>query len=201
MPSLRRTRFMEFLVKENALDDRGFREWFFRPGMLFHSPVKWWGDMGKRHKPHEGIDLLFFRDYRDNILHLGIDTRIPAMYDGVVVAVFNDFLGRSLILEHGFPGNPDMRFHTIYGHTKPHRAMHVGRLVQEGDILATLSNGRPSDTDIPPHLHLSIGWTAEQIAYGSIDWDAIGDRDALRLMNPLHVLEGPYLELENAASA
>jgi hypothetical protein len=32
--SLSKTRFTEFLVQENSLDECGFEEWIFYPGML-----------------------------------------------------------------------------------------------------------------------------------------------------------------------
>ena len=47
-PSLKKTRFTEFLIRENSLDERGFQEWVFCPGMLFNSLDKWWGDQGLR---------------------------------------------------------------------------------------------------------------------------------------------------------
>lgn len=43
---LRNSRFTEFLIRENALGDNGFKGWVFCPGMLFNSTDKWWGDQG-----------------------------------------------------------------------------------------------------------------------------------------------------------
>ena len=37
IPSLRNTRFTEFLIQKNALDEGGFKGWVFCPGMLFNS--------------------------------------------------------------------------------------------------------------------------------------------------------------------
>ncbi|MGD8980799.1 MAG: hypothetical protein PVF42_04345, partial [Desulfobacterales bacterium] len=52
-PSLRNTRFTEFLVQKNAFGKGGFKGWIFCPGMLFNSTDKWWGDQSKRDKSHE----------------------------------------------------------------------------------------------------------------------------------------------------
>lgn len=59
----------------------------------------WWGDCGERDNPHEGLDLCLYRNMEDDILRLDEKTNIPAMSDGVVVKIINDFLGRSVILE------------------------------------------------------------------------------------------------------
>ena len=92
-PSLRNTRFTEFLIQKNALDKGGFKEWVFCPGMLFNSTDKWWGDQGKRDKPHEGLDLCLYKDRKDTILRLGEKAKVPAIYDGRVVRIVDDFLG------------------------------------------------------------------------------------------------------------
>ncbi|MBW1780941.1 MAG: hypothetical protein JRL30_09405, partial [Deltaproteobacteria bacterium] len=100
IPSLKKTRFTEILIRENGLNEPGFKEWIFHPGMLFHATGKWWGDKALRHRPHEGLDLLLYRDQQDKIVSLDKKTRIPVMFDGVVVSIIHDFLGRSVIVEH-----------------------------------------------------------------------------------------------------
>lgn len=197
-PSLRKTRFTEFLIRENALDERDFEEWIFCPGMLFSASNKWWGDQGKRDKPHEGLDLCLYRNRRDRILRLDEKTKIPVMYDGVVVKIINDFLGKSVIIEHSLPGSNNSRFCTIYGHTDPHGSVHVGRIVKEGDIIATLADSSKSKTNIFPHLHISLGWTSKIISYDKLDWETIGATNTLTLIEPLSVIDWHYLVLESA---
>ena len=97
---LKNTRFTEFLIQKNALDQGGFKEWVFCPGMLFNSTDKWWGDQGKRDKPHEGLDLCLYKDREDKILRLGEKAKVPVIYDGIVVGIVDDFLGKSVIIEH-----------------------------------------------------------------------------------------------------
>jgi len=70
MSSLNRTRFTEWLIRENGLGDPGLKEWIFCPGMLFHAVCKWWGDKGTRNTPHEGLDLFLYKDQQDRIVRL-----------------------------------------------------------------------------------------------------------------------------------
>ena len=73
--------------------------------MLFNSTDKWWGDQGKRDKPHEGLDLCLYKDREDKILRLGENAKVPVIYDGIVVGIVDDFLGKSVIIEHLFSGS------------------------------------------------------------------------------------------------
>ena len=194
--SLRKARFTEFLIRENALEDHDFNEWIFLPGMMFKAQDKWWGDQAKRDKPHEGLDLGLFRDRRKRIRLFKENTKIPAMYDGRVVAIFNDFLGKSVIIEHAFPNSDNIRFCTMFGHTKPHDGLRVGKNVEEGDIIATLTDPSKFKANIMPHLHLSIGWTTGYISYDKLDWQTIGASDTLSLFDPLYVMDWRYSVLE-----
>jgi hypothetical protein len=192
IPSLKRTQFTQTIVRANALDKSGFKEWFFQPGMLFNSVDKWWGDHGRRDKPHEGLDICLYKDRQDRILYLDGKTKIPSMVDGVIVKIFNDFLGKSLIVKHDLHNNDRGRFCTIYGHTNPLDGLHVGSIVKEGDIIATLADSIESKHDILPHLHLSLGWISKYISYDQLDWETIGSRNTLTLLDPLYVIGAHY---------
>lgn len=192
------TRFTEFIIRENDLAKSGFDQWVFQPGMLFNSPDKWWGDRGKRDTPHEGLDLCLYRVTSGRIFCIDENTRIPVMYDGVIVAIVNDFLGKSVIVEHELSDSGSPRFCSIYGHTKPPVDLQIGKSVKKGDILATLANSSRSKSGIRPHLHISLGWTAKFISYDRFDWETIGTWDMLTLLDPLDVLDRPYQVLENA---
>ncbi|MDY6952287.1 MAG: peptidoglycan DD-metalloendopeptidase family protein [Thermodesulfobacteriota bacterium] len=197
--TVRKTRFTEFLIRENALDKGGFKEWIFCPGMLFNAPDKWWGDQGKRDKPHEGLDLCLYRDRRGRVLRVDAKTRIPVVYDGEVVGVVNDFLGESVIIEHAFPQTDDRRLCTIYGHTNPQEGLHVGRIVKEGEIIAALAHSGKSKPDMFPHLHISLGWASKSISYDQLDWDTIGASNVLTLLDPLDVIDWPYQLVEDVS--
>jgi hypothetical protein len=186
---LSKTRFTEFLITENALDEVGFEKWIFCPGMLFNALDKWWCDKGKRDKPHEGLDLCLYRDRRNRILRLDEKTKIPVMYDGVVVRIINDFLGKSVIIEHSIHDRYNSQFCTIYAHTNPYDGLNVGRIVKEGDIIATLAGSSKSKVNIFSHLHISLGWTSKLISYDQLDWETIGTPNTLTLLDPLYFID------------
>jgi len=194
-PSLRNTRFTEFLIQKNALDQSGFKEWVFCPGMLFNSTDKWWGNQGKRDKPHEGLDVCLYRDREDMILRLAEKARVPVLYDGTVVRIVDDFLGKSVFIEHSFSDDDNNRLCTIYGHTIPEETLYVGKIVKKGDVIATLADASRSATNILPHLHISLGWTSKVLSYDRLDWETIGAQDALTLLDPLQVIDWHYLIL------
>jgi hypothetical protein len=73
------------------------------PGMAFGAMDKWWGDQGRRERPHEGVDLCLYRDGHGEVRRLGEHARLPAMYDATVVRLCDDFLGRSVMMEHELP--------------------------------------------------------------------------------------------------
>ena len=189
---LRKTQFNEVLIRENALNKKGFKEWLFYSGMLFDAPDKWWGDRRKRDRPHEGLDLCLYSDRLDRVLSLDEKTKIPVMYDGTVVRILNDFLGKSIIMEHGLYKNDNSRFCTIYGHTNPYVDIHAGRIVKEGDIIATLADSSKLKTNIIPHLHISLGWISEVVSYDKLDWETIAASNTLTLLNPLHIIDWRY---------
>jgi hypothetical protein len=201
MPSLKETRFTEWLILENGLDAPGLKEWVFYPGMLFNAAGKWWGDKGLRHRPHEGLDLLLYKDRQDRIVRLDEKSRIPVMFDGVVVSIINDFLGRSVIVEHVLPNRMPGRLCTIYGHTRPLKGLHVGRGVKQGEIIATLADPGPSAFPMAPHLHISVGWTSRPISYERLNWDTIGDSGTLTLLDPLDSIDWEYRISDDADPA
>ena len=123
---MRQSRFTDFFIRENRLDEQGFEAWAICPDMLFNAEDKWWGDRGRRDRPHEGLDLVLYRNRQERILRLGEETKIPVMYDGLVVNVIDDFLGKTLFIEHDLADGSDSRVYTIYGHTNPERIIDVG---------------------------------------------------------------------------
>lgn len=198
--SLNKTRFTEYLIRENALDKNGFKEWIFCPGMLFNATDKWWGKQGKRDKPHEGLDLCLYIDQQGKMRRLDEKIKIPVIYDGTVVGIVNDFLGKSVIIEHGLTNSDNNRLCTIYGHTNPHKNLQVGRMLKEGDIIATLADLRNSKVKTLSHLHISFGWASKFISYDKLDWETIGAPNTLTLMDPLYVIGWYYRVLKRISS-
>jgi len=84
-----------------GLDFPEVKEWLFCPGMVFQATGKWWGDKtGSRPRPHEGLDLLIYRDFQGAIRCLDESTPLPVIYDGVVVGRIPDFLGTGTLFDN-----------------------------------------------------------------------------------------------------
>ena len=199
--SLKNRRFTEMLIKENDLDQSGFERWIFCQGMQFNSQDKWWGDHGRRDYPHEGIDLCFYQDRSMRIRRIDNKTRIPVMHDGVVKAIFKDYLGKAVIIEHEYTGSNTGRFISFYAHTNPHYEIEVGVIVKEGDIIATLGDTSNSKSHIIPHLHFSIGFPSKSFSYDEFGWDTIRKPEMIILLDPLTVIDWPYQSLDAGNSA
>lgn len=187
-PLLKQSRFTEFIIRENSLDAFGFQEWYFYPGMLFNEMDKWWGNGGKREKPHEGVDFCFYKTHQDNVLQLDETIKIPVLYEGVVRKVMDDYIGRSVVIEHRFDKKDFPKFFTIYGHTIPICDLHDGQMVREGEIIATLALPDKPQSKIPPHLHLSVGWTSGKISYDTLGWRIMDKLKGLRWIDPLQII-------------
>ena len=109
------------------------------------------------------------------------------MYDGIVVKIMDDFLGKTIIIEHSFPDIGKETFLTIYGHINPKKSLEVGQSVKVGDIIATLAaTGGPKAT--MPHLHLTLAWNPEPVPYDTLDWTTIGNTGVVCLIDPLRVI-------------
>jgi len=198
---LKKSRFTEMLIKENALDQSGFERWIFCHGMLFNSPDKWWGDHGLRDYPHEGIDLCLYKDQVNSIRRINEKTRIPVMQDGVVKAMFKDYLGKSLIIEHVHSGNDTIRFISFYAHTNPRPEIKDGVVVKEGDVIATLADTSNSKSNIIPHLHFSLGLPSKSFSYDGFVWNTIRKPEMITLLDPLAIIDWPYQMLDTLNSA
>jgi murein DD-endopeptidase MepM/ murein hydrolase activator NlpD len=194
-PFLNNTRFTEYLIQKNALDQDGFQGWAFCIGMLFQSTDKWWGDQKKRDKPHEGLDLCLYKNQDGTIVRLEEKAKVPVIYDGMVVGIIDDFLGKSIIVEHLFADGNNNRLCTIYGHTTLQDHLHVGKTVKQGDIIATLADSSRFKINILPHLHISLGWVPESIPYDRLDWKNLGDPNTVALMDPMQIIDWHYFIL------
>lgn len=194
--ALKKTRFTEMLIDENDWDHNGFDNWIFCPGMLFNSPEKWWGDHGRRDYPHEGVDLCLYRDRSKRILRLDEKSRIPVMNDGVVKAIFTDYLGKAVIIEHETLESENERFLSVYAHTKPRADVKIGVMVKKGDIIANIAGTSRSKANIIPHLHFSLGLPSPSLSYDMFVWNIMRNPDMVTLLDPLEVIDWPYQQLD-----
>lgn len=198
---LKKSSFTEMLIAENALEQRGFNCWIFCRGMLFKAADKWWGDRGRRDYPHEGLDLCVYKDRSGGMRQMDVNTRIPVMHDGMVKAIFKDYIGQALIIEHESTGSNTGKFISFYAHTKPSSNIAVGTVVLEGDVIATLADTVNSKSNILPHLHCSLGFPSKSFSYKAFAWNTLRNPAMITLLNPLPVINWSYemLDVESPA--
>ena len=191
-PPLEESRFTESFLLVNRLNSHDFKDWFLSPGMLFDADSEWWGNHAQRKRRHEGLDLCLFRNQSDKISCFDGRTRVPAMFDGDVVHLMDDFLGRSVVIAHAFTDADGRRLCTMYGHTVITGDLHIGKTVRQGEIVAVVAEPAKPKSGILPHLHVSMGWVSPSLPFDRLDWNIIGIREAVTLIDPLDILDGPY---------
>ena len=184
--------FHERLVFLNNLDSLGFREWIFQPAMLFGSLDKWWGDLGKRQRPHEGLDLCLYRTKEGNIDYLTGETKIPVIFAGQIIKVGDDFLGQSVFVGHDVYDSDGRQLYTIYGHIKPGDDIRPGKRLSEGDVIGVITGTGDSEAFAPRHLHVSVAWIPNTMHVPELGWQTINDPTRVVLLDPLSVIECPY---------
>jgi murein DD-endopeptidase MepM/ murein hydrolase activator NlpD len=142
-------------------EESGFRCWIFLPGMLFGNRIEWWGDACRRRTEHEGLD------FATGILHNGEICSIPegvparALADGEVVAVLEDFIGKTVVVRHSTISRPNGDiFHTLLSHIQPQ--VRRQDAVAKGQMIGKV--GKSAKAGAPAHLHLSGAWISRTLA-------------------------------------
>jgi murein DD-endopeptidase MepM/ murein hydrolase activator NlpD len=187
LSSVRSSTFQDSLVFCNSFFGQEFDGWVFYPGMLFGARQKWWGDNGCRDTPHEGLDLCFYRTHQGTILAVAPGTLIPSAFDGIVVKVSGDFLGKSVFISHDGIAEGSETLMTISGHTVPGEGLEVGSRVTGGQVIGSVAEPKPGQK-VPPHLHVSTAWVSNAITDSELEWDKIAGSEHLRLIDPSTVL-------------
>jgi len=195
--NLGKVSFTDMLVAKNGIATEDFIHWSFHPGMLFQSDEKWWGDFGQRDFPHEGIDLCLYQTPGGGVRQLGAGTRIPVMHGGVVRALFKDYLGQAVILEHENVSGIDGKLLSVYAHTRPQAGIEPGVTVKAGDVIATIADTSRSKANILPHLHLSFGYPSAELVYEPFVWNSMRDPRQVALIDPLSFIDWPHQVLES----
>ena len=157
--------------------------------MLFGAPQMWWDDRGPRPRPHEGLDLCFYWSQGLETRQVDVQTQIPAMYDGTVVHLCEDLIGRSVMMEHRWPAMPGC-IYTLYGHTRPRAGLAVGQTIRAGEIVARLAPVTRPGATVLPHLHISVGWSSEPVAPERLAWNILPE--VLHLLDPLPLLSSGH---------
>lgn len=174
--------FFSNLLNLNHLADED-TDWFLLPGMHFEDAQAWWKD-GLRQSPHEGVDLLYLADSSGQRQELPRQALIPPLWDGEIIAVFDDFLGSTVVVRHPVMDGQGWRLVSLYGHVHP--LVECGAQVYAEKPLAAVANGKVRGSSAPPdHLHLSVGWLAPGWRPTELEWPTLWRNPGIVLIDPL----------------
>ncbi|MCU0598597.1 MAG: M23 family metallopeptidase [Desulfobacterales bacterium] len=190
--------FTSHLAKINQLDRIGFERFVFFPGMTCFSFESWWGKNTARKTSHEGLDICFFTNTRKEQFRLDETTRIPILYEGRIVHEMEDFLGRTLVVRHVVGGAGDMTFLSFYAHIIPDRQLRTGDVVKEGEVLGIIADAAKTNSALISHLHISLAWECMLPPVSGLTWNVLNRVARSVFIDPLTVLSGSHVILENA---
>ncbi len=180
--------FTDRLVSVNHLEASGFQRWSFQPGMLFAATTVWWPTLTPaRPCPHEGLDLATFVDNSGNCRSLTHGAMVPVLADGEVVAIFDDFLGKSILVVHGYQQG-GAALHSLYAHCQIAPGVRIGHQCHGGEIIGGIAASPRGPA--PAHLHLSILWLSGGMD-GGVSWPRINNAPNIRLCDPLAFISVP----------
>lgn len=176
--------YLNTLAKLNRLDNGYKPTWCFHAGMLFATPLKWWGDFKNRASIHEGVDITYYRDDK-GVLHQFDDAIvIPAFENGTVLNICNDFLGQSLVVENeSFQPVQGWRSVIVYAHIDVNEEILPGSAIRCGKPVATVckTNKNPA---LPPHLHFSCFEISTSVPETELDWNLFSTSRDIRMVHP-----------------
>lgn len=154
-----------------------FAAFHFLAGMGFGEPEKWWSGNGKRPRPHEGVDIRFYRDQQKRLHCFGEKTKVPFFRAGKVVAITKDFLADSVFVREK---TDDVdQFITVYSHILP--AVECGADVKKGDVVGMIAAVSGA---VPAHLHVSVLRLQRDIAPENLHWDFLSRCGSAIFANP-----------------
>ncbi len=180
---MKKTNFHKIIIDLNKDFMADFKKWIFKKGMLFNSYEKWWGK-GKRNFAHEGIDLSAFETLTGKVKKLNGKIKVPALFNGEIVKVEKDFLGKSVFIKHSdITSETGEYLYTLYGHLKP--LYSVEKKIEKGKAIGFVSD---KSLKIDPHIHISFAWIAKDFNAKNITWNNLRDNKSIRLIDPASLL-------------
>ena len=185
MSHISKSNFTGNLIALNHLNSLGFKSWLLKPGMGFNDTNKWWGDQEARPSRHEGLDLTGFLDNANGEHQLTEGTIVVPLYGGRLVNIINDFLGRTIIIDHEITNRQDQSLHGFYAHLSPTAKLRTGAVINEAAGLGTIAAGSHI---CPPHLHISTVWISGNFPLGQLSWADFTEQEGFQPCDPLAFL-------------
>jgi hypothetical protein len=178
--------YFQYLEDCNELSDGGVTAWRFYHGMTYGTREKWWPDTGERPTAHEGLDICYYTDRLGGDRQFTPDIKIPVMTAGTVLAICDDFLGRSVFIAH----NAEQLI-SAYAHIVPFSNILPGYRVSAGEVIGTVADTAGRKNRMPAHLHITIMKAPEDLAGVHLDWRYICNAGRATLLDPLEMLFCP----------
>ena len=180
-------RFPEYLAalsRVNGLGKGQAVQWLFYSGMLFSSRDKWWGDFGIRSSAHEGIDITYYRTLPGEICCFDDTLLVPAMADGRIINICDDFLGQTLVVDLEKEDLVGTRVIFVYAHIQPESGLSAGQAIKKNEPIARVGNTR-KNPQLPPHLHFSCFEVEKGVLPEDLNWKLFSKDPAARGINPV----------------
>jgi hypothetical protein len=189
--------FVSRLIEVNFLTAFGFDRFLFFPGMLFNANEKWWGKGGLRAASHEGLDMCFFAGTIGEKFRLDETIQVPMVYDGIIVHIMDDFLGKTVVTRHDFGSTFSGPVLSLYGHTQPDPHLQIGDRIKQGEVFALISDAGKRSKLLPPHLHITLAKAWMLPPAGQLTWEMLNGVDRSVFMDPLVILDVDYSVMDN----
>ena len=180
-------RFPEYLAtlsRVNGLGKGQAVQWLFYSGMLFSSRDKWWGDFGIRSSAHEGIDITYYRILPGEICCFDDTILVPAMEDGRIINICDDFLGQTLVVDPEKESSGGTRVVFTYAHILPQSRLTLGHRIRKNEIIARVCDTR-KNPQLPPHLHFSCFEVEKGVLPETLNWTLFSKDRAVKGINPV----------------
>ena len=178
------TNYLTSLAQANDLGRGSPVKWYFHNGMLFLSQDKWWGDFKHRSSIHEGIDITFFKTETGDLQHFDTFIKIPAIDDGVLINICNDFLGQTIVVEHKKDSASNQRIIITYAHLIPEKSLKKGDFIPKGSIIAQVCD-TIKNPQLPPHLHFSCFEVSCNIPSKNLNWNLFSKQTDIHMIHPI----------------
>ena len=159
-------------------------QWLFHSGMLFSSKDKWWGDFGCRHSAHEGIDITFYRTHKNKIFCFDDSIKVPAMDDGIILNICDDFLAKTLVIKCKDVISSDRQILFAYAHISPEKNLKPGYNIKKNDVIARVCNTY-KNPQLPSHLHCSCFEVSKNVQPEHLNWNLFSKSSDINLINPV----------------
>jgi hypothetical protein len=175
--------FFHSLARRNGLEGSAFGGWIFPPGTGFGETEAWWRE-GTRAHPHEGVDVFLYADAAGGRGRLPAGAVVPPVWEGVVVRVVPDHLGKTVFVAHHRCGRRGRRLHSVYGHLVPGEGIAPGLPVAADHLLGRVADTAGRRVPMAPHLHLSLALVDASVRPGDLGWDLMRDPRSVTLLDP-----------------